>query len=35
MKQRYQSGKYSTPMSAESDFRDFVEKDRACDVKKK
>jgi hypothetical protein len=35
LKQRYESGKYSTPMAAESDFREFVEKDRACDDKKK
>jgi hypothetical protein len=35
MKQRYESGKYNTPVAAESDFREFVEKDRACDGQKK
>jgi hypothetical protein len=30
MKKRCESGKYSTPMVAESDFREFVEKERAC-----
>jgi hypothetical protein len=34
MKKRYKDGKYSTPMAAESDFREFVERDRACDGKK-
>jgi hypothetical protein len=29
MKQRYESGQYNTPMAAESDFREFVEKDLA------
>jgi hypothetical protein len=33
MKRRCQSGEYQTPM-AEPDFREFVEKDRACDGKK-
>jgi hypothetical protein len=35
IKQWYESGKYNTPMAAESDFREFVEKDRACDDKTK
>jgi hypothetical protein len=30
MKKRCRDGKYSTPMAAESDFRDFVEMERVC-----
>jgi hypothetical protein len=30
MKQRCEDGKYSTPMAAESEFRESVEKEQAC-----
>ena len=33
MKKRCESGDYKTPMAAELDFREFVEKDRACNEK--
>jgi hypothetical protein len=35
MKKRYKDGKYSTPIVAESNFRELVEKERACSDKKK
>jgi hypothetical protein len=30
MKKRCDNGEYKTPMAAESAFREFVEKERAC-----
>ena len=30
VKSRCENGKYNTPMAAESDFRELVEKERAC-----
>jgi hypothetical protein len=30
MKRHCEAGKYNTPMTAESDFRELVEKDLAC-----
>ena len=33
MKKRYESGKYNTPMAAESDFRELVAKERVCQAK--
>lgn len=31
MKKRCDDGQYETPMATESDFREFVEKERACE----
>jgi len=33
MKKQYESGKYNTPMAAESDFRESVEKERIRQAK--
>jgi hypothetical protein len=33
LKKRCENGKYSTPMAAESDFSEFVEKERVCQAK--
>jgi hypothetical protein len=30
MRKRCEDGRYNTPMAAESDFRELVEKERAC-----
>jgi hypothetical protein len=33
MKKRCKDGKYGTSMAAESDFREFVDKERVCQAK--
>jgi hypothetical protein len=33
MKKRYEDGRYSTPIAAESDFRELVEQEKVCQAK--